>query len=75
MRMRADINMDKEIKLRIINSMTAIVHDESACILPSIIKLILLGELLRIKGRVRLSDLIIVVLVLAIFLQIGEDKA
>ena len=71
--MRADINMDKEIKLRIINSMTAIVHDESACILPSIIKLILLGELLRIKGRVRLSDLIIVVLVLAIFLQIGEE--
>lgn len=65
--------MDKEIKLRIINSMTAIVHDESACILPSIIKLILLGELLRIKGRVRLSDLIIVVLVLAIFLQIGEE--
>jgi hypothetical protein len=73
MRMRADINMNKEIKLRIINSMTAIVHDESACILPSIIKLILLGELLRIKGRVRLSDLIIVVLVLAIFLQIGEE--
>jgi hypothetical protein len=71
--MRADINMNKEIKLRIINSMTAIVHDESACILPSIIKLILLGELLRIKGRVRLSDLIIVVLVLAIFLQIGEE--
>ena len=65
--------MDKEIKLRIINSLTAIVHDESACILPSIIKLILLGELLRIKGRVRLSDLIIVVLVLAIFLQIGEE--
>lgn len=71
--MRADINMNKEIKLRIINSMTAIVHDESACILPSIIKLILLGELLRIKGRVRLSDLIIVGLVLAIFLQIGEE--
>ena len=71
--MRADINMDKEIKLRIIISMTAIVHDESACILPSIIKLILLGELIRIKGRVRLSDLIIVVLVLAIFLQIGEE--
>ena len=46
--------MDKEIKLRIIISMTAIVHDESACILPSIIKLILLGKLLRIKGRVRL---------------------
>jgi hypothetical protein len=73
--MRANINMDKEIKLRIIDSLTAIVHDESACILPSIIKLILLGELLRIEGRVRLLDLIIVVLALAIFLQIGEDKA
>ena len=31
--------------------MTAIVHDESACILPSIIKLILLGELLRIRRK------------------------
>ena len=46
-----------------------------ACILPSIIKLILLGELLRIRRRVRLLDLIIVLLALAIFLQIGEDKA
>jgi hypothetical protein len=67
--------MDKELKLRIIIiSMTAIVHEESACILPSIIKLILLDELLRIRRRVRLLDLIIVVLALAIFLQIGEDK-
>jgi hypothetical protein len=47
--MRADINMDKEIKLRIINSMTAIVHDESACILPSIIKLILLVNCQELK--------------------------
>ena len=68
--------MDKELKLRtIIISMTAIVHEESACILPSIIKLILLDELLRIRRMVRLLDLIIVVLALAIFLQIGEDKA
>ena len=74
--MRVDINMDKELKLRtIIISMTAIVHEESACILPSIIKLILLDELLRIRRMVRLLDLIIVVLALAIFLQIGEDKA
>ena len=73
--MRVDINMDKELKLRIIIIMTAIVHEESACILPSIIKLILLDELLRIRRMVRLLDLIIVVLALAIFLQIGEDKA
>ena len=66
--------MDKEIKLRIINSMAAIVHDESAFILPSIIELILLDELLRIGRRLRSLDLIIVVLALAIFLQVGQGK-
>ena len=66
--------MDKEIKLRIINSMAAIVHDESAFILPSIIELILLDELIRIGSRLRSLDLIIVVLALAIFLQVGQAK-
>ena len=66
--------MDKEIKLRIINSMAAIVHDESAFILPSIIELILLDELLRIGRRLRSLDLIIVVIALAIFLQVGQGK-
>jgi len=66
--------MDKEIKLRIINSMAAIVHDESAFILPSIIELILLDELIRIGRRLRSLDLIIVVLALAIFLQVGQGK-
>ena len=66
--------MDKEIKLRIINSMAAIVHDESAFILPSIIELILLVELIRIGRRLRSLDLIIVVLALAIFLQVGQGK-
>lgn len=66
--------MDKEIKLHIINSMAAIVHDESAFILPSIIELILLDELLRIVRRLRSLDLIIVVLALAIFLQVGQGK-
>ena len=66
--------MDKEIKLRIINSMTAIVHDESAFILPSIIELILLDELIRIGRRLRSFDLIIVALALAIFLQVGQAK-
>ena len=66
--------MDKEIKLRIINSLAAIVHDESAFILPSIIELILLDELLRIGRRLRSLDLIIVVIALAIFLQVGQGK-
>jgi len=66
--------MDKEIKLHSINSMAAIVHDESAFILPSIIELILLDELLRIGRRLRSLDLIIVVLALAIFLQVGQGK-
>ena len=66
--------MDKEIKIHIINSMAAIVHDESAFILPSIIELILLDELLRIGRRLRSLDLIIVVLALAIFLQVGQGK-
>ena len=66
--------MDKEIKLRIINSMAAIVHDESAFILPSIIELILLDELIRIGRRLRSFDLIIVALALAIFLQVGQGK-
>ena len=66
--------MDKEIKLHIINSMAAIVHDESAFILPSIIELILLDELIRIGRRLRSLDLIIVVLALAIFLQVGQGK-
>ena len=66
--------MDKEIKLHSINSMAAIVHDESAFILPSIIELILLDELLRIGRRLRSLDLIIVVIALAIFLQVGQGK-
>jgi len=66
--------MDKEIKLHSINSMAAIVHDESAFILPSIIELILLVELIRIGRRLRSLDLIIVVLALAIFLQVGQGK-
>jgi len=66
--------MDKEIKLHSINSMAAIVHDESAFILPSIIELILLDELIRIGRRLRSLDLIIVVLALAIFLQVGQGK-
>jgi hypothetical protein len=66
--------MDKEIKLHIINSLAAIVHDESAFILPSIIELILLDELIRIGRRLRSLDLIIVVLALAIFLQVGQGK-
>ena len=66
--------MDKEIKIHIINSMAAIVHDESAFILPSIIELILLDELLRIGRRLRSLDLIIVVIALAIFLQVGQAK-
>ena len=66
--------MDKEIRLHIINSMAAIVHDESAFILPSIIELILLDVLIRIGRRLRSLDLIIVVLALAIFLQVGQGK-
>ena len=54
--------------------MAAIAHDESAFILPSIIELILLDELLRIVRRLRSLDLIIVVLALAIFLQVGQGK-
>lgn len=54
--------------------MAAIAHDESAFILPSIIELILLDELIRIGRRLRSLDLIIVVLALAIFLQVGQGK-